>query len=244
MSASDDCRIEIANINEQLSKLEKAQKVKQIDPKNEKQIQYFKDQKEKHSKLTQEKIKDVNKQIATITESLEDKRDKELSKLDRMLQEFTEKIERQKQEAKDKCEQLIEKKAEKLEDEKKKLEDTEQTYEKYCMDNIIQREEVVEDKVYEFKKNELLKEREYQIKRLNEFEQYEKELNSSFRQIAQKKRYFYQGRVFYSEAEREDAIKLDRDIMKKRVLEAEDDEEDENSSYEDLESYKNLDIVV
>jgi len=311
MSASDDCRIEIGNINEQISKLEKAQKAKYSNPKKATQIQYFKNLKEEQSKGRQQKIKDAKKMILTITESLEDKKntdikeekekveenvekianeaEKKINNIDKKMKEMIEKIindctkdkenirenadkkiddfkailEKNIKKIKTEYDVVIQKKVDKIEDDIKTLEDKEESHGKYCTDMIHQLDEVPVDEQYENDIAKLKKDREFQIQQLNMHEQNERELNASFRGFKEnKKLYFYQGTSYTSEAERDFAMKIDRDIAKKRVLEAEDDEEeeeeekrniivstveeeeDEKSSYEDLESYMNLDTVV
>jgi len=144
-SAEYACAIQ--EINEQLSKLEMAHKVKGLDPKIEKAVQYYRTEREK-----------------VISNC-----DKNVKALDTKIEQYTAKIEREKKELDEKLAMYIEKIENQIKEEKEQLEKKT----KYYDDNIQQREGPIDDPVYEMKKTELIKQRDYNLLRLNECKQNE-----------------------------------------------------------------------
>ena len=119
-----------------------------------------------------------------------DRTDKNVKALEEKLKAYTEKIER----------------------EIKTLQDKEDIYKKYCLKYIEDKNGDSEQKIHDEEKNELLKERKAYSDLVKQCEQNEEELNKHFKSVSNKpQKYYYQGRVFYSERERNDYIRIDRE---------------------------------
>jgi len=122
-----------------------------------KQLEYFKYQKEQHFKNTEDKIKELEKELVLYTKSKEDERDKEKINLNNKLEEFRQKIEMQKKKLDDSltafekkiemqeedvdedCKKSIKRKKEKIEVKEREIKLKQLSYSTYCINNIIER---------------------------------------------------------------------------------------------------------
>jgi hypothetical protein len=138
----------------------------------------------------EKQIEYYKNEIVVIT----DKTDKNVKLLQDKLQAYTDKIER----------------------EIKELKDKEDTYKKSCLLAISIREGHGPEQTYhDTEREELVKERKRLIECAEFHRKNEEELNAYFAKTKQgKKKYFYQGRCFYSESEMNEAIAIDKEASR------------------------------
>jgi len=100
-----------------------------------KQLEYFKYQKEQHFKNTEDKLKELEKELVLYTKSREYKRDIEKANLNNKLEEIRQKIE----DVDEDCRQSIKRKKEKIEVKEREIKLKQLSYSTYCINNIIER---------------------------------------------------------------------------------------------------------
>ena len=227
MSVTIECRQSIQKVNEELSKLEKAQRIKDVDPKIEKQLKYYMNEKDKNDLCCQRQLDALNDKIQPFNDRIE----REKKEFDEKIASYIEKTERTKRELDEKLASYIEKNErakkeleytltaflDKIDREKKDIESKKDEKNKYYETNITSRSEIGNDPVYNLKKDELIRERDRLLLEVKEHEENEEYMRNAMiseqrRREKKAKGIYMNGQYYSSEKAYADYLNIDKQI--------------------------------